>query len=240
MLENKKYNVTTMKKPYPVWIIDNFLKKDVIQNIKKTWPNLDNGDWHSGYAHLGKDKNILEQGMMAISKLELMPEYLQDLFNYLYSDNFIEKIEKITNKKNLVSDNMHWSGIRCMIENSFQLIHSDARTHPTNGLRKELTCLLYLNDGYEKSRDEGCLEIWNDDVTKKEFEIEPLNNRLVIFQNSKTSHHGVPKVLSKRKSILFNYCLDEIQENGRTKALFVPREQDSDEVKEIAKKRLEV
>ena len=127
-----------------------------------------------------------------------------------------------------------------MIENSFQLIHSDARTHPTNGLRKELTCLLYLNDGYEKSRDEGCLEIWNDDVTKKEFEIEPLNNRLVIFQNSKTSHHGVPKVLSKRKSILFNYCLDEIQENGRTKALFVPREQDSDEVKEIAKKRLEV
>tara|TARA_R100000995_G_C3483532_1_gene125578 strand:- start:444 stop:1169 length:726 start_codon:yes stop_codon:yes gene_type:complete len=233
MLENNNYNVREITEPYPIWIVDNFLKDSVVKKIKKNWPPLDSNIWHNGYSKINGEENVLEQGMMAISKLDLMPNYLVDVFNYLYSNEFIKKIEEITNKKHLVHDEMNWSGLRCMVENSFQLIHSDAIRHPKNNLKKEVTCLLYINDNYNRDRDEGCLEIWNDDMTEKIHEIEPINNRLLIFLNSETSHHGVPKVLSKRKSVLFNYCSLDVNKTKRAKALFKGRPSDSKKISEI-------
>jgi len=149
-------------------------------------------------------------------------------------------ISKIIGINNLVADkSRNWSGMRTMLPNSYQLIHSDARTHPKNGLRKELTCLFYLNEDYNRDRDEGCLEIWNSDMTERALEIEPLNNRFIIFLNSDTAYHGVPVVKSERRAITFSILKDGVS-NGRTKALFVPRKEDSEEIKDIANKRLKV
>ena len=232
-IKNKVYDVIEITKPYPIWIIDNFLKEDIINNLKKNWPPLNYDNWHSGHKKINGENNILEQGMMAISDLMLMPDYIRKTFEHLYSQKFIDFIESITNTKNLVHDQMNWSGLRCMVENSFQLIHSDARRHPKNNLKKEVTCLLYLNNDYNKKRDEGCLEIWNDNMTERLHEIEPINNRLLIFLNSDTSHHGVPKVLSERKSILFNYCSTDSNETERAKALFKGRPSDSEYINKI-------
>ena len=79
------------------------------------------------------------------------------------------------------------------------------------------------------------------DATLEEriHEIEPIKNRFIIFLNSDIANHGVPLVKSERRSITFS-ILKDADSDGRTKALFVPREQDNDEVKDIAKKRLEV
>ena len=48
-------------------------------------------------------------------------------------------------------------------------------------LRADWTTVCYLNEDYNRERDEGCLEIWNDDMTKRTHEIEPINNRFIIF-----------------------------------------------------------
>ena len=233
MIRNSNIVINEIENPYPIWIIDDFLKTEILNDIKNNWPSLDSESWHKGHSMVNGKTNILEQGMRAISKLELMPDYLQDIFNHLYSQDFINYIEKITDSENLVHDQMNWSGLRCMLKDSFQLIHSDARKHPKANLKKELTCLFYLNDGYDKSRDEGCLEVWNNDMSHRAHEIEPLDNRLLIFRNSNTSYHGVPKVLSDRKAILFNYCSTDVEENARSKALFRGRPNDSEYVDEL-------
>ena len=134
---------------------------------------------------------------------------------------------------------MRWSGLRVMEPNSYQLIHSDARQHPNNILTKELTCLFYLNENYEKESHEGCLEIWDDTMTKRTHEIEPLDNRLVIFVNSETSYHGVPKVLKDRKAITFS-IMSKNKSSSRNKALFVARPTDSDEISNLGKERSEI
>ena len=237
---NKNLNIKLIENPYKIWIIDNFLKQNIVEDINDNWVSQDTGLWGSSYSELDGNKNILEDGMRWLNDYDLMPEEISNVMKYFHSDKFTETISKITDIDGLITDkNGNWSGMRTMLSDSYQLIHSDARTHPVNGLRKELTCLLYLNEDYDRKRDEGCCEIWNDDMTEKIHEVEPINNRLMVFLNSNTAYHGVPLVKSERRAITFSFLKDG-KSDGRTKALFVPREEDSDEVKDIAKKRLKV
>ena len=233
------FNPIVMNKPFDIWIVDDFLNQRELQRIKDNWPRLNDERWHGGYEYIGGEKNILEYGMMAISKIELIPKSIRKIFEFFYSDIFIEKLQKMTDTYNLVDDKMQWSGLRCMLKDSYQLIHSDARTNPKTGFKKEITCLLYLNENYDRKRDEGCLEIWDDGMENIEHEVEPIDNRLLIFRNSDTSHHGVPKVYSERKALLFNYCKKE-KIADRTKAFFKARESDDKNIDKIALKRLEV
>jgi Rps23 Pro-64 3,4-dihydroxylase Tpa1-like proline 4-hydroxylase len=234
---NSELKIEIIEVPYKIWIIDNFLDENVINRIKQSWTQIQEDKWHSGYDVINGKKNILEHGMKAISKIELMPFYLQDILKYFHGDEFTNEISKITGIIDLLPDEtMRWSGLRTMLPNSFQLIHSDARKHPNNLLTKELTCLLYLNDDYSKDTHEGCLEIWNDNMTIKTHDIEPINNRMVIFVNSETSFHGVPKVLKERKAITFS-IMSKNTSSIRNKALFVSRPEDSEEVKQIGVER---
>jgi hypothetical protein len=239
-LLNKNFTTKFLDKPYPCWILDNFLDTNLIDNILENWLPADDPHWHNEYSTVSGDKNLLEQGMKSISKPELMPELIADLLKYFHSDEFTAYIGKILDISELVSDkHMRWSGMRNMLPNSFQLIHSDARKSKETGLRKELTCLLYLNKDYERQRDQGCLELWNDEMTECIHQIEPIANRLVIFLNSDTAYHGVPVVLSERKAITFSILKDG-DTSERYKALFVARPDDSAEVKLQGVKRSQI
>jgi len=237
---NQNYNTTTIKYPYPIWVIDNFLQSTVVDQILYEWPNDNHPLWHHGHDSINGKPNILEQKMLGISKKEDMPPYIKLIMEYFHSSEFCRILESITNIRGLVADSSwRWSGLRTMLPESFQLIHSDARHNPETGYRKELTCLLYLNPNYNKTKDEGCLEIWTDDMTTKTHEIEPILNRMTIFLNSDTAYHGVPLVKSSRKALTFS-VLKQGEVGERSKALFVKRPQDSSEIGEVGLERSQI
>ena len=238
---NRKFKLSKIESPSRIWIIDNFLEQKVIDNIDKNWVSQDSELWGSGYAEVGGEKNILEDGMRWLNDYDLMHYEISYVLKYFHTDDFTNKLSVLTRTKDLITDkSRNWSGMRTMLPNSHQLVHSDARTHPENGLRRELTCLLYINKDYDRKRDEGCLEIWSDDMSQRLHEIEPLYNRFVVFHNTDTAYHGVPKVgESERRALTFG-VLKDAESNGRTKALFKAREGDDKSVSEIAEKRLEV
>jgi len=62
---------------------------------------------------------------------------------------------------------------------------------------------------------------------------------MVIFVNSETSYHGVPKVLKERKAITFS-VMSKNNSSTRNKALFVPRPEDSDDVKLLGVERAKI
>lgn len=231
------YTVNYIDSPYPIWIVDNFLNDKVIETILSEWPEENNPIWHHGHNNINGKPNILEQRMLGISKKEDMPHNIKQVMVYFHSDEFCKILEDITNIHNLIPDtSWRWSGLRTMLPESFQLIHSDARLNPETGYRKELTCLLYLNPDYSKHRDEGCLEIWSDDMITRTHEIEPILNRMTIFLNSETSYHGVPLVKSARKALTFS-VLKKGDVGARSKALFVKRPQDPDEIEKVGLER---
>ena len=71
---NTNYKVSFIKDPYPVWVVDDLLDENLVDEIKKDWPDKDSPLWHSGYKEVNGKKNILEQRMLAISDLEKMPK----------------------------------------------------------------------------------------------------------------------------------------------------------------------
>lgn len=237
---NSNLQIEKITNPYNIWVVDNFFKEEVLREIIREWPASEDETWHKGHTMVDGKSNILEQGMRGISKIEKMPSYISKIVDYFHSVEFTNILGKILNINNLVPDKaMRWSGMRTMLSGSFQLIHSDARKSPETGLRKEITCLVYFNENYNKDRDEGCLEIWNDDMTIRTHEIAPSLNRLVAFLNSDTSFHGVPIVKSERRAITFSILM-EGETTRRSKALFVARPEDSEEVKNEGIKRSQI
>jgi hypothetical protein len=237
---NDNLTIQKINHPYDIWIVDNFLKADVLDKINTQWPAVEDDLWYVGHTKIDGKQNILEHGMVGISKIENMPNYIGNIVSYFHTAEFIEMLSDLLNLQNLSHDeHMRWSGLRTMKPNSFQLIHSDARKSPETGMRKEITCLIYFNENYNKDRDEGCLEIWSDDMTTCVHEIEPISNRFVAFVNSDTSYHGVPTVKSERRLITFSILKNDAS-TDRSKALFVARPTDSEEVKIEGIKRSQV
>ena len=74
-------------------------------------------------------------------------------------------------------------------------------------------------------------------VTEKIYEIEPINNRLTIFLNTDKAYHGVPEVKFERKAILWSILKDAELTDDRSKALFVSRPEDSDEIGKLGRER---
>ena len=224
--------------PYGLWIIDNFLNKKTLELIHNNWPANEDDVWITTRKKINGKENILEQGMLAISTLEDIPPEIKKVFVLLKGAQFVENIKDITGIRSLTTDpTMNWSGLRVMLPDSKQMIHSDARIHPVNKSRKEVTCLLYLNKNYQRDKDEGCLEIWDDDMKECIHQIEPLENRLVLFLNNEKSYHGVPLVKSERKSITWSVNSVESSSSNRSKALFVTRPGDDPNIEKLGLER---
>lgn len=234
---NLDYKTTIISAPYPIWIIDNILDESLAEEIKNQWLPNDAPQWNTTRSTVSGHDNILEKKMLNISERDNMPPLIAKMHDYLHSDDFTQWVQKLTGIDNLVTDtSARWSGMRVMTPGAYQLIHSDARQHPLNKMRKELTCLLYFNDDYNKERDEGCLEVWDDNMSERKYELEPLHNRLVIFLNSDTSYHGVPVVKKDRKAFTFS-ILKSAESSGRNYAEFVKRPEDPNIISELGMKR---
>ena len=205
---NKDFTINVIKEPFDAWIIDNFLTEESLDVIHQNWPSNDHPSWNATRSTINGKKNILEQGMLSISNPYDIPSPIENIIMLFHSNRFASHISDITNVRNLVVEKtMNWSGLRVMLPNSKQLIHSDARINPVTGLRKEITCLLYLNKEYKKESHGGCLELWNDSMQNCVREIEPIDNRLVLFRNNDKSYHGVPAVKKRKKSDNVEYIV---------------------------------
>lgn len=236
---NDNIKVTqVIEEPYLVWVFDNFLSEDVYTSVLSNWPKDEDVKWHGVRGNIENEVNILEQGMMSYD-IKDTDGFMSKFLHHLHSEEFTQELSQLTNMDGLVPDkHMRWSGIRTMLSGGFQAVHSDARVSPDSGLRKELTCLIYFNEDWSAD-DTGTFEIWNDDMTECTHKIDPIANRLVVFLNSETSYHGVPDVKKERRSVTWSVLKDG-ESSERSKALFVSRPQDGDEISELGKKRAQV
>ena len=214
------------QKPFSYIAIDNFFNKDLLKEVSKNFPNIEDDRWFRFRDKIGNHKNIFESGMNAISKPENMPILCRSFLYNLNSLEFCNILEKLTGIKEIQpDDHWHYTGLRINTPGGHQLIHSDALFHPHLKKRKILTCMIYLTENW-KDHDQGCLEMWDDNMKECMTKIPPKFNRVVIFENTETSYHGVTQNNHFRKAITMSYLLNEYDEN-RWRALFVKRPQDN-------------
>jgi Rps23 Pro-64 3,4-dihydroxylase Tpa1-like proline 4-hydroxylase len=229
-IDSEKYqNQFKNADPYPYVIIDNFFTNSFLKEVQENFPRYEDSNWFRFRKNIGEYENIFESGMNAISKPENMPNLCRSFLHNLNSFEFCKVLERITGITGIEPDpHWHYTGLRVNTSGAHQLIHSDALFHPHLKKRKILTCMTYMTEGWKKE-DEGCLEIWDNDMKNCVRKIEPIFNRVVIFQNTDTSYHGVTRNNHYRQAITMSYLLNE-KEEKRWRALFVKRPED-DKVK---------
>lgn len=189
----------TIVEPFRAWVCDGFLPTKQAETLFEKFPDADDR-WY-------KYNNIFEK-KSATDKLTLMPEEFVNVLTVLNTSIFIEQLETLTDIKGLIPDPWFRGGGLHQIYPGGKLdIHADFNWHKHLELHRRLNVILYLNADWEPHHG-GELELWDKDMTACVERIEPLLNRLVIFETTDFSFHGHPNPYmgpKSRKSMALYY-----------------------------------
>tara|TARA_R110002049_G_scaffold309292_2_gene520358 strand:+ start:19107 stop:19940 length:834 start_codon:yes stop_codon:yes gene_type:complete len=195
-------------KPYPHIICDDFLEETAAENALAVFPKIQDEGWIH-YVHVNEKKH-------GLNKLALIPEFICDgIIKELNSPQFIQYLENLTGITNLLPDSrIEGGGIHQSEHGGYLNIHADFTVHPHKKTwRRRVNVLLYLNKDWKGSYG-GSLELWEKDMSKCAVKIEPIFNRIVIFNTEEDSYHGFPDPIQcpdniTRKSIALYYFTEE-------------------------------
>ena len=240
---NKKFNDESNYFKYVV--VDNFLDKKLAEELYNYIPPVNDNRWYKFRNKIFDKDNLVEPDNYGISKVGDMSGKWGDVFRKFQSKESVEWMTKLTGVDDLVADDYNeigqWSGLRYIKKGGFQLVHSDARLHPHLNLEKRITVVGYMNKGWVPE-DTGYLEFWTDDMKDCWKKVEPKFNRVVIFENSEFSNHGIPHVNKDRRVFMYTHLCKTPFEETRTKAWYKPRPDENryDDVEEVGIKRLDL
>lgn len=223
MLLLKDSYIYQNKKPYPYMYMDNILDETFAYELQKEILDIPDSEFD-------RYDNPFEQKCTLRDKNKYTKK-LQELMDYLISDEFIKQLSIFTGYELFVDEFKHYYGVHKYNNGDKLDIHLDAGIHPKNGLKKQITLGIYLSLNWKK--EYGCeLEIWqgNKNSIEKCIDcIEPKFNRLVIFTCTDVSWHGNPNPVkcnvedASRIFITLSYLSNEMANftNKNKRAFFV-------------------
>jgi Rps23 Pro-64 3,4-dihydroxylase Tpa1-like proline 4-hydroxylase len=226
----EKYNTNELReqffnsKPFHYIVLDNFLESSLAKEIETEIRNIPPEDWfdkETEFGHINQQGDCSTQSKkIALNIRKQIPDktnYVIDLFS---SPKMIQFIEDITGITGLQSDPyLLGGGIHKTTTNGHLSIHCDFNIHPQTQKHRRINALLYLNDNWKPGYN-GCLELWNKDMTSCAKKIEPILNRLVIFRITDDALHGSPERWLApenypRISLAFYYYTDDRPEHEK-------------------------
>lgn len=197
--------------PFPYLVVDDFLDPDVLAEVLRDFPGPTEHAWHRYTAPAEKDK------LQSTSELS-MPPSIRALITAFNSATFVTFLERLTGIEGIVPDpHLYGGGMHQMLPGSHLKMHIDYNVHTKWKLDRRLNVLLYLNPDWQEAWN-GHLELWagtRTELTTRAEQIAPIANRLVVFNTSEVSWHGVPETLlcppdrTRRSLALYYYS------NGR-------------------------
>jgi hypothetical protein len=116
----------------------------------------------------------------------------RDILNWLCTPQFVSFLEELTGISDLAPDPTHFfGGLHVCPPGAFQALHRDFRVHPVTGKFHRVNVLVYLNSDWQNAYG-GQLELWGPDKIECGKSLFPVAGRVVIFESTPSSFHGVP------------------------------------------------
>jgi Rps23 Pro-64 3,4-dihydroxylase Tpa1-like proline 4-hydroxylase len=122
----------------------------------------------------------------------------------------MKQLSRLTGIEKLISDPYYTGGgLNCTKRDGLLDVHADGNWHHAMGVHRRLNVILYLNKDWNSNWG-GALELWDDSLSECVKSIDPVGNRLVIFETHDRTFHGHPNPLScppdeSRKSLILYY-----------------------------------
>jgi len=193
------------KNPYKHLIIDNFLPDDLAIKCLESFPKLDDKTWKHE-----NDKNIEVKSRTTWKSEFDIPDNIVDSVRILNSSLVLNSFSEVFGIQRLMSDPyFSGGGLNITQKGGLLDVHIDGNYHDASGLNRRMNALIYLNPGWEEPWG-GEFGIYNSNGTQLIKKVEPLFNRLVVFDSHDYSYHGLPDPIKfpdgiNRKSIILYY-----------------------------------
>lgn len=193
--------------PYPHGKFEAFLEEWAAHKAMASFPKVKDAGWIH-YVHVNEKKH-------GLNKMDLIPDFLQEVIKELNSDAFVTSLSKLTGIPGLKADpSLEGGGLHQSQRGGYLNIHADFTVHPhKRNWRRRVNVLVYLNEDWLESY-KGELELWSRDMKHCVQKISPIFNRCVIFNTDEDSFHGLPEAIQcpegmTRKSIALYYFTEE-------------------------------
>ena len=195
--------------PFSHCVIDDFLPARAAEKLLGVFPKPDSPFWFDW-----KTRDTIhqpkKQGIGNATRLEGADPFIHNILYAFNSYPFIHFLETLTSISGLMPDpHFHGGGLHQILRGGKLAVHCDFNYEEHIKLYRRINVLLYLNKDWEDSYN-GCLELWDKDLTACQKSIKPIFNRCVIFNTDRYSFHGHPKELlcpedRTRKSVALYY-----------------------------------
>jgi Rps23 Pro-64 3,4-dihydroxylase Tpa1-like proline 4-hydroxylase/glycosyltransferase involved in cell wall biosynthesis len=223
----KEINKYRQAQPFPHIVIDDFLPPSLLNGVIDDFRNYNNWGWDN--SNYSKDHQVKKFFSPWNNDGDTtLPINTKLILNYFNSPDVISMLEKLTGIEGLIADPTLLGGGMHKIDSGGKLsIHADSRKHAINGNYRRLNLLVYLNKDWNKEWG-GSLQLWDKDMTTMVQDIQPLFNRVVIFNTGADTYHGHPHPLNtpngmSRISLALYYYTKEnpdTEENSVTSAVW--------------------
>jgi 2OG-Fe(II) oxygenase superfamily len=205
-LARSRHEQFASAEPFPYTVFDNLVPDDLLERVLSEFPAVSDDRWFR-FDHVRSHK-------LALNKESDIGTSTRQLLAQFNGAVFVNFLEALTGEEGLIPDpHLKGGGLHQIETGGFLKIHTDFNLHPEWELDRRINVILYLNRGWDPSWG-GQLELWNFEMTACRT-IEPVFNRMLVFETSDTSKHGHPDPLasppgvSRRSLALYYYS------NGR-------------------------
>ncbi len=208
-IRNSKLNVNYFVDPYKHLVLDNFFEKDLVGECLNNFPEINENEWE-----FSNDEDIeIKYRSKWTSEFDI-PEGLVDAIRIMNGADFLKAISEVFQIQKLVPDNYFaGGGLNITKKGGLLDVHVDGNYHDATGLNRRLNALFFLNPGWKKEWG-GEFGLYDENGDKCVKKIEPILNRIIIFDTHDKSYHGLPDPIKfpeeiSRKSILLYYYTKE-------------------------------
>lgn len=196
--------------PFKHYFIDNFFPEDFANQCLNYFPDTkDLNQWET------KNDKDIEIKMRSNWKSEFdIPDVIIDAIRILNSSLFMLEVSKIFDIHKIIPDPYYTGGgLNVTKKGGLLDVHVDGNYHDATGLDRRLNAILYLNKNWKKNWG-GEFGLYDKEGKKCLKKIDPIFNRLVIFDTHDFSYHGLPDPVNfpddnPRKSIILYYYTKE-------------------------------
>lgn len=197
--------VEYFEEPYKHIVIDNFFDPKLADLSLRNFPPLDANSWDHA-----NDKDIeIKYRTRWQSEFDI-PDGIVDAVRILNSSIFLRAMaSRIGIPKILPDPYFTGGGLNVTMRGGLLDVHVDGNYHDATGLNRRLNALVYLTPGWmpEWGGEFGVYDRTGATCLKR---VEPLFNRLVVFDSHDFSFHGLPDPIAfpegvPRRSIILYY-----------------------------------
>jgi len=199
--------------PFRHLVLDSWFSPELLAQAAHDWPAADWPAWVRYDSPLEKKLACPDWGAMSTACRALLCRLLAlPLGSWFGADDWT------------ADASLHGAGLHALPAGGHLDVHLDADRHPRLGLARRANAILFLGDWAPAWG--GALEFWTPDLQRAAVQIEPRHGRLVLFETTDASYHGVPGVLRcppgvLRKSLAAYWWGPPRDEARRPRAQFV-------------------